>query len=87
MNDPRGDDSSDDETGEPDPDASRQDVVLDTEAEVNCPFCGELAVISLDPGGGAAQEYVEDCPVCCRPWSVRVRYDETGTAELWIEQS
>ncbi len=87
MNDPRGGDPGDDETGDPDPGPSPRDVVLDTEAEVICPFCGEAAVIGLDPGGGAAQEYVEDCPVCCRPWQVRVRYDDTGAAEVWIEPS
>jgi formate dehydrogenase maturation protein FdhE len=64
-----------------------QDVVLDTETEVACPFCGESAVVSLDPGGGAAQDYVEDCPVCCRPWRVRVRYDDTGAAAVRVEQA
>ena len=63
------------------------DVVLDTEAAVDCPYCGETAVIGLDPGGGSAQEYVEDCPVCCRPWRVRVRYDGTGAAEVRVEPS
>jgi hypothetical protein len=32
-----------------------------------CPHCGEEVDTSPDPGGGAAQRYVEDCPVCCRP--------------------
>ena len=47
----------------------------DTEAEVICPYCGEVVEIGLDPGNGAAQEYVEDCQVCCRPWQVHVHYD------------
>jgi cysteine-rich CPXCG protein len=64
-----------------------QDVVLDTEAEVACPSCGEKVVIGLDPDGGATQEYVEDCQVCCRPWRVRVRYDETGAAEVVVEDA
>ena len=63
------------------------DVVLETEAEVSCPYCGETVVIGLDAGGGAAQEYVDDCQVCCRPWRVRVSYDETGAAEVWVEQT
>src|SRR3989449_9158228 len=41
---------------------------LETEADVTCPHCGETMTITLDPGGGRAQEYVEDCQVCCRPW-------------------
>jgi cysteine-rich CPXCG protein len=63
-----------------------QDVVFDTEAEVVCPCCGEKVVIGLDPDGGATQEYVEDCQVCCRPWRVRVSYDETGAADVQVEE-
>ncbi|MDQ3519399.1 MAG: CPXCG motif-containing cysteine-rich protein [Gemmatimonadota bacterium] len=44
-----------------------------------------MVEIGLDPGGGASQEYVEDCQVCCRPWAVRVHYDEEGTAGVWLE--
>ena len=62
-------------------------VVLDTEAEVAYPYCGERIVIGLDPGGGTRQEYVEDCQVCCRPWRVRLRYDETGAAEVSVEEA
>ena len=76
-----GDDDTEDLEGRP-PD----EVVLDTEAEVSCPYCGETVVLGLDPGGGAAQEYVEDCQVCCRPCRVRVRYDDTGAAEVWVEE-
>jgi hypothetical protein len=68
-------------------DSPADDVVLDTEAEVACPYCGEQVVIGLDPGGGTTQEYVEDCQVCCRPWRVRLRYDETGAAEVSVEQA
>jgi hypothetical protein len=51
-------------------------------AEVSCPYCGEEATIRLDPGSGPRQQYVEDCPVCCRPWRVRVRYASDGSAEV-----
>ncbi|HKV75322.1 MAG TPA: CPXCG motif-containing cysteine-rich protein [Gemmatimonadales bacterium] len=54
----------------------------DEEAVVNCPYCGEVVVIALDPGGGGEQHYVEDCPVCCRPWQVSLHYDEEGRAEI-----
>jgi hypothetical protein len=56
------------------------DGTADTRALVVCPHCGEPAEVGLDPGGGALQEYVEDCPVCCQPWQLTVRYDEHGTA-------
>jgi len=38
--------------------------------------------IAIDAGGGAYQDYVEDCQVCCRPWRVTVAYDEGGNAEI-----
>src|SRR2546429_8524933 len=41
---------------------------LDTEADVTCPHCGATVRLTLDPAGGRAQDYVEDCEVCCRPW-------------------
>ena len=49
-----------------------------TEAEVICPHCGEPNTIGLDPGGGTHQVYVEDCQVCCRPWTVAVTYSAGG---------
>lgn len=61
------------------------DGSADTEATVVCPHCGESVEITLDPGSGAAQEYVEDCEVCCRPWRVLVRYDRRGQATVEIE--
>ena len=60
---------------------------IDTEADVSCPWCGETVTITLDPGGGSAQEYVEDCEVCCRPWLVRVTFDGTGGAEVQLEEA
>ena len=47
-----------------------------------CPYCGEEVELALDPGGGAVQEYVEDCPVCCRPWQVVARWDADGRASV-----
>jgi hypothetical protein len=58
------------------------DGTADKVAVVRCPYCGETSDIALDPGGGASQEYVEDCPVCCRPWTVTVRYAPDGAAEV-----
>lgn len=43
-----------------------------------CPSCGEEIDVRLDPTAGEVQEYVEDCPVCCRPNVLRVTFDEWG---------
>jgi hypothetical protein len=50
------------------------------EGTVFCPYCGEPNEISLDPGGGSSQQYVEDCQVCCQPWNVSVTYAADGSA-------
>jgi hypothetical protein len=60
------------------------DGTADTEATVHCPHCGEEVEISVDPGGGAAQQYVEDCQVCCEPWQVNVHYDLEGHVEVTV---
>ncbi len=57
------------------------------EADVTCPYCGETVTIRLDPAGGAAQEYVEDCEICCQPWRVLVRYDRTQAATVHVERA
>ena len=45
---------------------------------MECPYCGEEVTIFVDPSGGEEQTYVEDCPVCCRPWLVRAVEEEPG---------
>ena len=51
---------------------------------LTCPYCGEDVELVIDEGGGDQQSYVEDCPVCCRPWQVEVALDrgEGWTATL-----
>ena len=61
------------------------DGTADTTAVVYCPYCGELNEIAVDPGGGAAQSYVEDCHICCQPWRVTVAYDADGRVEAAVE--
>lgn len=51
-----------------------------------CDACGEEIVIPLDPSAGHAQEYVEDCPVCCHPLVIHVEFDEDGNdPRVWAE--
>jgi hypothetical protein len=62
------------------------DAAIDDSAQIACPYCGAHNEITLDPSGGRVQRYVEDCQVCCQPWSVEVRYARDGSAELRVEQ-
>lgn len=80
-----GDDPEPWDDAELDADFPLGDGVADMAAEVGCPCCGEPVTIALDPGSGACQEYVEDCQVCCRPWTVRVWYDDAGAATVEVE--
>lgn len=43
-----------------------------------CGFCGEEIVVEVDLSAGSAQEYVEDCPVCCRPHVLRISIAPDG---------
>lgn len=56
------------------------------ESGVQCPYCGEWVEISVDSGGGDDQAYVEDCPVCCRPWSVHVSSDREGEVQVVLQR-
>jgi len=50
-----------------------------------CPACGEEIVVPLDLSAGARQQYVEDCPVCCRPNVIYVEIEENGEARVWSQ--
>ena len=40
--------------------------------EARCPYCGEPVLVSVTPEDSEGARYVEDCPVCCKPWDVQV---------------
>ncbi len=50
-----------------------------------CNACGEEIVVPIDLSAGSSQEYVEDCPVCCRPNVIHLEIDEDGEARVWAE--
>jgi hypothetical protein len=45
-------------------------VLIENET-VQCPYCGEIIDIFVDTTV-ALQNYIEDCPVCCRPIEISV---------------
>lgn len=57
---------------------------MQDEASYICDSCGEEIVIPLDLSAGESQEYVEDCPVCCRANVVHVEIEEEE-ARVWAE--
>lgn len=55
------------------------------EASYVCDACGEEIVVPIDVSAGTSQEYVEDCPVCCRPNVIRIEVGEDGEVRVWAE--
>ncbi len=51
------------------------------QARIRCPYCGEPFDIQVDVAG-AAEDYVEDCTVCCRPILLHVERDENGVPSV-----
>ena len=46
-------------------------------AHVDCPYCGQSLEITIDTSVGQ-QEYIEDCQVCCKPITFRIRLGADG---------
>jgi hypothetical protein len=59
---------------------------MDAEASYICDACGEEIVVPIDLSAGESQQYVEDCPVCCRPNVIHVEIDEDGQPRVWAER-
>ena len=64
---------------------ARESQALAAEAAYTCDACGEEIVIPVDASAGESQEYVEDCPVCCRPNRIHVDFDDDGSVRAWGE--
>ena len=54
-------------------------------ARSRCPYCGEPVAVEVDPALAGGAEYVEDCPVCCHPWTVVVR-EEAGQMAVILQR-
>jgi hypothetical protein len=53
---------------------------LESDAAYTCPACFEPNYVAVDPCGGRKQQFVEDCPVCCRPLVFITEFDRDGDA-------
>jgi hypothetical protein len=61
----------------------KRNVDAEAHGSYVCDACGETIVIPLDLSEGDAQEYVEDCPVCCHANVIHVKLNEQGRAFVW----
>jgi hypothetical protein len=62
---------------------------MSIEQTVECPFCGEPGEVAsdFDPSQTGRQVFVQDCAVCCRPWSVTVEVDHDGEVTFVVDRS
>ena len=58
---------------------------MDDEGTYICDACGEEIIVPLDLSQGSSQEYVEDCPVCCRANVIHVEIDGDDEVRVWAE--
>lgn len=47
-----------------------------------CDSCGEEIVIPVDLTAGESQQFIEDCPVCCRPNVITIELDPDDIPHL-----
>lgn len=50
-----------------------------------CPYCGEPIELFVDASAGA-QDYIEDCTVCCRPVEISLRVSVDGSASVALRR-
>ncbi len=51
------------------------------EQSVSCPYCGETVDLLIDQSV-PQQNYIEDCPVCCRPINLNVVVEPGGSTNI-----
>lgn len=57
-------------------------AAVELDHRATCPYCGAPVLVSIEAELAGGARYVEDCPVCCRPWEVRVVGGEKVRVEL-----
>lgn len=55
---------------------------MDTQL-VTCPYCFESVEVFFEPD--VRGTLVQDCEVCCNPWTVHVSRDQDGDLEVFVE--
>ena len=55
---------------------------LETDQEINCPYCAAGVTVRVDQTAGRRQYFVIDCEVCCRPIQIELDIDADGYMTL-----
>lgn len=54
-------------------------------AAVTCPWCHESVEITIE--ADLSGTFIQDCEVCCRPWTVHVSHDDDGDSRVDIDRA
>jgi hypothetical protein len=54
-------------------------------ATVTCPYCFEEVELTVEVD--VEGSFVQDCEVCCNPWSVFVSRDEEGELQATVDRA
>jgi Cysteine-rich CPXCG len=60
-----------------DPADERAGIAAEQFVASRCPYCGERFEARVEVSAGA-QEYIEDCEVCCRPMALSIEIEDNG---------
>jgi hypothetical protein len=60
------------------PASQRAALAAEQFVAANCPYCGERFETRVEVSAGA-QEYIEDCQVCCRPMALSIELEDNGS--------
>lgn len=58
---------------------------MDEQIELRCPYCFEWVMIYISPDTWGS--LVQDCEVCCHPWQLEVRRNETGSLQVDVSRA
>ncbi len=61
--------------------------MLESDQELNCPYCAEVISLRVDSTGGKRQFFVTDCEVCCRPIDIEIEVESDGYIQLTAKRS
>jgi hypothetical protein len=63
-----------------DPATQRAGISAEQFVAARCPYCGERFETRVEVSAGA-QEYIEDCEVCCRPVALSIEVEDSGALQ------
>jgi len=53
-------------------------LIIYKDIEIFCPYCGEVNFMSIELSNNSSDEFITDCEVCCRSFTVNVFSDSNG---------